>query len=96
MPCTPTMQRAERKPDMALQTRGVLAGAYKGKRTALDKTHTHLVDTADASGGFDALCGKVKPGNMADEYAGDDLKAEPTCPHCVKLLRAFEKQGFHL
>lgn len=68
------------------QTRGVLAGAYKGKRAPLNATLTHLVDTQDASGGFDALCGRVKPGNMGDEYGDPEGNAkEPTCERCRKL-----------
>lgn len=73
------------------QTRGVLAGAYKGKRAALNATLTHLVDVKDASGGFDALCGKVKPGNMTDEHsdpAGNTK--EPTCKWCASTWRSLQ------
>ena len=62
------------------QTRGVLAGAYRGKadeRALL----THLVDTE--VNGENALCRKVKPGHMADEYSDPaGLDQRPTCQVC--------------
>lgn len=68
------------------QTRGVLAGAYKGKRAALNATLTHLVDTQDASGGFDALCRRVAHGNVADAHASPELLyVEPTCSRCATI-----------
>lgn len=57
----------------------VLAGAYKGKRTNLKATLTHL----SADGGDSALCGKVQEGNLADEY-GTDQTQPATCKACLK------------
>ncbi len=64
------------------QTRAVLAGAYRGKADARALL-THLVDTNVS--GENALCRKVKPGHMVDEYAhtSDELAARPTCPLCA-------------
>lgn len=64
------------------QTRGVLAGAYKGKSTKA--LLTHLIDTkvfGDADG--TALCGRAD--NLADRYSMTDqqLAERPTCPVCA-------------
>lgn len=64
--------------EQATETRGVLAGAYKGGRRAL---LTHLV-AVDASG-FEVrvFCRGVRLDSVADHYDGSDetRAARPTC-----------------
>lgn len=67
------------------QTRGVLAGAYRGRNDGERSNLTHLVNVA--TDGESSLCRRVKPGMMADEFSAsstEDLQARPTCPYCAK------------
>lgn len=60
---------------------GVLAGAYKGGRKALDKLLTH----ASADEGVTALCGRVAEHALCDQIE----PGEPTCKVCAgKLAKA--------
>ncbi len=59
---------------------GVLAGAYtngRGRKAPRDD-QTCLVHVS-ADGGENALCGKVKPGNLCDVH-----EPEPTCETCKR------------
>jgi hypothetical protein len=60
-----------------MKTHSVLAGAYANVRSAKALLTHSSVD------GETALCGKVKAGHLADEYA-DDPDARPTCERCAK------------
>lgn len=78
-------------------TLGLLAGAYKGGRTKLDKLLTHSVqlmysiqpwngrDVNDWIGYF-TLCGKIPLGHVADTNSGEpgDLDKKPTCKACAR------------
>jgi hypothetical protein len=62
------------------QTRGVLAGAYKGRREIDDRALlTHLVRVENDR----AVCNSRL--NVCDEYAhtAEELAARPTCPKCA-------------
>lgn len=62
-----------------LQTRGVLAGCYRGGRASLLQCLTHSVE----EGADKTLCRGIKEENLADEYAGDP-SVPPTCPECLR------------
>ncbi len=62
-----------------LQTRAVLAGAYRGQNEEHPAYLTHTVDTVL---GDRPLCKRVKESSIADEFA-DDIHAAPTCPICL-------------
>jgi hypothetical protein len=64
----------------SLETRAVLAGAYRGG-IASTLTHSYDVD-ADRT-----LCNRVKAESIADTYA-DDIDAAPTCPACLEKMAA--------
>jgi len=66
-----------------IQTRAVLAAAYKSKKLDSCLTHSVLVD--DSGNELSILCGKVKLDNLADMYS-TDIDAAPTCIHCQKKL----------
>jgi hypothetical protein len=61
------------------ETRGVLAGAYRGGRSSLSVLLTHLADAETDL----AYCRKTI--NIADHYSGSDEQraARPTCPKCA-------------
>lgn len=70
----------------SIETRGLLAGAYRGGRRNLKTTLTHAV-AVDAGGmcqGQTTLCGRISVGSLADHYAADEVqRAEaPTCRTC--------------
>lgn len=70
----------------AMATRGVLAGAYRGK--ALEErpmvTHAVIVDAEGWELGEKTVCGRVALDRLVDRYGmGNDLAA-PTCPACAK------------
>jgi hypothetical protein len=62
-----------------VQTRGVLAGCYRGSRASLLQCLTHSVE----EGADKTLCRRIKEENLADEYGGD-ASAPPTCPECLR------------
>jgi hypothetical protein len=59
-----------------LETREVLAGAYKGGRASLARMLTHYA----VPGTDTALCGRLKPDALCDRA----VAGPPTCPVCVK------------
>lgn len=71
-----------------IETRAVLAGAYKS-RAAQDGAK--LSHSYDVQGGR-VLCGRVDEDSIADEYA-TDTQAEPTCQHCRRLDPRFRRGG---
>ncbi len=62
----------------------VLAGAYKG---AGRKVSAASLLTHASLGMHDAICGKVKPGNLCDVVED----GPPTCPACQAKLRKLAK-----
>jgi hypothetical protein len=66
-----------------IQTRSVLAGAYKNKN--LDSCLTHAIELDSDGNEISALCGKVKMENLADIYS-NDITAAPTCKTCAAKL----------
>lgn len=68
-----------------IHTRGVLAGAYRGKRAELEGAKTHLVYRHQ---GVDVRTGCRQPlYHIADQYSAfseEELHARPTCPTCAK------------
>lgn len=65
---------------------GVLAGAYKGKRTNLKTLRTHYALVGQP------LCNTVKADSLAD-VCSDDLVSVPTCPSCLARARKIAKGG---
>lgn len=72
------------------ETRGVLAGRYRGRdieeRPLL--THTAWPESEDA------ICGTIKPGGLADTFldpAGNALP--PTCPRCLAKDPRFKRSA---
>lgn len=66
-----------------IQTRGVLAGAYRARRHLDDRSLlTHAFDTERGI----SLCGNIDEGNVVDEYGYTDgeLQGRATCPLCLK------------
>lgn len=61
-----------------IQTRAVLAGAYRA-RIAVTLTHAAELDAAGDP--VRVLCGRVDPESLADPLAGDP-SAPPTCATC--------------
>ncbi len=61
-----------------LETRCLLAGAYKGKAAQERAFLTHVVNVATGR----ALCGGVKPDSVCDAGAGD-VNAVASCPRCA-------------
>jgi len=70
------------------ETRGVLGGAYRGKREDLRARLTHTVLVASNGGAVDevVLCRRVRADNMADRFAYTpaQLAARPTCGECLR------------
>jgi hypothetical protein len=65
-----------------IETRGVLAGAYRSRKSLGDAL-THSVEIDAEGNEVRALCsGRVKVENIADKYSGDTAR-RPTCPHCL-------------
>lgn len=85
------------------ETRGVLAGAYKGASADLKSTLTHLVEVEQVGPDVDDVevmqtpsC--VKKIHLADPDM-DTVYARPTCPRCAKRydklgIAAFDERGF--
>lgn len=71
-----------------VQTRGVLAGCYRGGRASLLQCLKHSIEEdADKT-----LCRRIKEENLADEYSGDP-SAPPTCPECLRRDPRFASTG---
>jgi hypothetical protein len=66
-----------------IQTRAVMAAAYKNKK--LDSCLTHSVVLDEEGNDLKVLCGKVKIDNLADMYS-EDHTAAPTCKICAAKL----------
>ncbi len=76
------MNTNELYPRGRYQTRGVLAGCYRGKAAKYESVLTHTADTHVRYG--QAICGKLK-GDLADEYSNPaGLNEPPTCKACLK------------
>lgn len=71
-----------------IETRAVLAGAYKGGAAARLLRHVVRID-ADGNA-IAVLCRRVDLDSLADRFAGDPL-ARPTCPECLRLLPGLAK-----
>lgn len=69
--------------DPKVETRAVLAGAYRGGRASLKTTLSHTVEVDDAGRARRVLCNDVALDSIADRHAADP-DAKPTCPRCVK------------
>jgi hypothetical protein len=65
-----------------VETRGVLAGAYRGGRASLKVTLTHALRNGDQM----ALCGKIPAENLVDTYgmSAAEVVAVPTCKTCSR------------
>jgi hypothetical protein len=71
--------------EVRIETRGVLAGAYRGKDIGERALLTHAV-AVDAQGSeVRVLCGRVKLDHVVDCYA-DDINKPPTCPNCLERM----------
>ena len=81
---------------MKIETRSVLAGAYRGKSAKLAATLTHAVyvDPNDDTLPPVPLCRGVDPDNIADPYASQ-VAATPTCPKCAKLDPRGKSSALH-
>lgn len=64
------------------QSRGVLAGAYKGKAAML--THMVRLPANDMDSGK-PVCTRVLADSLVDGYGMYDVDAAPTCPHCLRV-----------
>lgn len=63
-----------------IETRDVLAGAYRGRAAKIDATLSHAVSIEGDR--ERVLCGRVKVESIADAGAGD-VDAAPDCPTCL-------------
>jgi len=68
-----------------VETRGVLAGAYKGGRAKLDKLRTHAVVVEDDRTER-VMCGKIPVEHMVDTCGAE--AGPPTCPDCLRRMVA--------
>jgi len=66
-----------------VETRGVLAGAYRGKDFSVRPTYTHLVFVGPRGEERGTGC---RVDNLVDTYGHDEafLRSRPTCPTCAK------------
>ena len=66
----------------SVETRGVLAGAYRGGMRAL---LTHAVELDGEGREVRVLCSRVTLDSLADPYALNDEQRQgpPTCPTCL-------------
>jgi hypothetical protein len=70
------------------ETRGVLAGAYRG-RDDVGERRTHVVAIGNNGGGYigeRVLCRRVRPENICDAgaYTAEQLAAPATCAECAR------------
>jgi hypothetical protein len=72
-------------PTTTIETRGVLAGAYRG-HNRVGEMLTHSIVVQRPSGGEKVLCRRVRVEHLADPYAftPDELAAPPTCGECLR------------
>lgn len=73
------------------QTRGVLAGCYRGRSEERGML-THLADVR-VDGGETALCKGVRDNGLVDPYGmgPEDLVKRPTCKVCGKKWDRLQK-----
>lgn len=64
-----------------IETRAVLAGAYKSSAKNL---LTHVVEISDDGCDGNALCKRVLPDHLADKFSLTETERNerPTCPRC--------------
>lgn len=79
------------------QSRGVLAGAYRGflrrgESPAMASSRTHWLEMCAGRWADKTLCRKIAEGRLADEYA-DEEYAPVTCPDCIARLERAEAKG---
>lgn len=69
---------------VAMEVRGVLAGAYVAGRqnTGTNLTHALVIDANDNSAAK-SLCGRIAEDRLVDHY-GAEYGTVPTCPHCLE------------
>ncbi len=70
-----------------IQTRSVLAGAYRASDKRSGLTHAVFADGMEPG---TSLCGRVKSESLADGHASDP-SAEPTCKRCLGWWKAHKK-----
>ena len=68
---------------MSIETRAVLAGAYRGGRRSLKVTLTHAVEVYAGCYDIRVLCGGVDLDSLADS-GSMNTSEPPTCPRCAK------------
>lgn len=74
------------------QTRGVLAGAYRGKDLAKRECLSHYYDVTEGNwGSAKTLCGRVNSDHLADPYAAE--KNPATCPACLERFARRAAKG---
>lgn len=80
-------------PIVRYELREVLADAYLPCR-ASSKLHTHTVAIAE-DGTAAPICNRVKAENLADagSLSQVDREAMPTCPACLRRLRALAREA---
>jgi hypothetical protein len=84
------------KSSTKIEIRGVLAGAYRGKRKNLNDTLTHAVLVEHRVGEripeeLYVLCRKVKLESLGDSM-GSDQSSLPTCPTCAtRMIKAHQQ-----
>ena len=93
----PTLRSGSKSVDFdRIETRGVLAGAYRGRRRSPEQELTHLVFIrAGDSFGFATGC-RQPLDNMVDPYGhtAAQKRERPTCPTCAaKYDRIVQKYG---
>lgn len=83
---------SKRIPVCRYETRGVLAGAYRGKNVEERALRTHLVGLDGCGHEVRVVCGQ-NVDHIVDTYGHTDaeLAAPPTCPKC--LVRWEKNQG---
>jgi hypothetical protein len=68
-----------------VETRAVLAGAYRGPDVSRRQLLTHAVAVDETGRELAVLCNRVGLDSLADRQASDP-SAPPTCPSCVRRL----------
>lgn len=75
-----------------IQTREILAAAYKGRRVSQRVLLSHAVMLDNVGRPLRVLCGRVQLHSLADEWASEPT-LPPTCPRCLAALTARAKAG---
>ena len=75
---------SKRTPVCRYETRGVLAGAYRGKNVEERALRTHLVGLDGCGNEVRVVCGQ-NVDHIVDTYGHteEELVAPPTCPKCL-------------